>query len=111
MRLVVSDRRNIVIGESNKCRCFDWGITIRIEKNATVCIHQFAFQAALPTGNTRHPNKYVTMSAVMRIATRPEVAESFPRAFGLSMNRRKESPVIPAITAKAHAAAKVPYQP
>jgi hypothetical protein len=51
------------------------------------------------------------MSAVMRTATRPEVAESFPRTFGLNTNRRNDSPAMPTITATAHTAANVPYQP
>src|ERR1700719_3040745 len=50
------------------------------------------------------------MSAVMRAATRPEVAESFPRAFGLKTKRRNVSPAMPTTTAKAHAAANAPYQ-
>ncbi len=75
-----------------------------------MCSHQFTFQAALPTGNTRHPRRYVTMSAVMRKATRPEVGESFPSALGRSTNRRKESPTMPTITANAQTAANVPYQ-
>src|SRR3979411_1103019 len=98
--LVVSDRKNMVMGESNRCRCLDLGMTTRIEKNAIVCIHQFTFQAALPAGNTPHSRRYVTISAVMRTATRPEVAEGFPRAFGRNTNRRKERPELPTITAK-----------
>ncbi len=109
--LVVSDRKNMVMGESNRCRCLDLGMTTRIEKNATVCTHQFTFQAVPPAGNTPHSRRYVTISAVMRTATRPDVAEGFPRAFGRNTKRRNESPAMPTITANAQTAANAPYQP
>jgi len=46
--LVVSDRKNMVMGESKRCRCFDLGMTTRIEKNAMVCTHQFTFPSRAP---------------------------------------------------------------
>ncbi len=89
-------------GESNRCRCFDCGITTSSAKNASVWAHQLTIQAVLGGESAFHSSRYVTIRVEIRAATTPEVAESFPRAFGRKINRRNESAPIPNRTAMAH---------
>ena len=110
MGLVVSEPRKIVNGASTRCRCFEIGITSSRAKNDIVCAHQFTFQAMLPTGNTPQPNRYVTISAEIRNATTPDVADSFPSGLGRNTNRRNDRPIMATSTATAQTATNAPYQ-
>src|SRR5208337_2963679 len=86
------------------------GITSSNEKNAIVCSHQFTVQAVLATGNTLQAKRYVAIRAEIRKATIPDVAENFPRGFGLNTNRRNDRPIMATSTATAQTATNVPYQ-